>query len=629
MKEVDSGTCLRVLIISLIVVSMGWQIQLAFHQLWLCIHSSLSWKSGFHIFITLSFLPFIYAGYLFWSRPHLPVVELDIQDLMLMVILICIGILFWWFFASEAIYYPMHTYGDEAFHMSRVKLMNSDFFSWVHYFFSHNASPPAYRSEYMMYPALAYVPVVFWNTFLGHIDSPADQRAFLVVSYLAIVITTYILARFIVKSRLISVLLAVLSISSALLLSYTMSFYIELHYVSVLLFSFWLLALGTEKNSPEVVFTAVFVSSLAPIMRESALGGTIGIVVAAILWHSLHGKSDKVINNFFSSFLYIFAGLLPFSMYYLAKSNYTNWDRTRTSLSYIFHQDYYSLFSYAFIYLGPLFILASFILCVYFKQASQQLHHISAWSRAKKIALIGRGEALYSPQQTSTELDPTKSSYIYVLLAALVGIILELAMQVIFLPGYMPWTRNYLFYYAQFMVLSILCVNYLGQKKVSKNLFLILLLIGGVLINTFIGHNYLKSNKWFHESEFVFDFRPITAYINEHRQQFENQTIYIYWPEHFPTYPENLLPNFIKLIKIPALKAEPLFFPFDRIQSALPKDARYILFYYLKNNAKPQAFHEIPAVIRPRLTYYSYQVLVESVDPWSYGNNGVMLLEKT
>jgi hypothetical protein len=630
MKEVDSVACLRVLIISLIVVCIGWSIQLAFHQLWLCIYSPTSWKMGFIFSILLSCLPLSYAGYLFWKSPHLPTIKLDFKDILFIISLVFIGVVFWRFFSLKAIYYPIHTYGDEAFHMSRVQLMNSDFYSWVHYFFSSHTPPPAYRAEYMMYPALAYVPGVLWNIMLGHVNSPADQRAFLVVSYLAVVITTYILSRFIVKSRLISGLFALLSISSALLLSYTMSFYIELHYVGVLLFSFWLLALGTEKNSPEVIFTAVFVSSLAPIIRESAIGGTIGIVIAAMLWHYLQGKSEKkIISRWLPCLLYLLVGLLPFSMYYTAKSNYSSWDKTRTSFSFLTQQDYYSLFTYAFMYLGPLLILSSFILCIYFKRATQHSSSVIDYFCLKKSSLINEG--FHSEQLLSAKLEHTsKPAHLYILLAAVVGIILELAIQAIFLPGFMPWTRNYLFYYAQFMVLSILCVNYFLQKKESKiKIFLIPLLVCSVFINTFIGNTYLKSNKWFHESEVVFDLRPITAYINEHRQQFENRSIYIYWPEHFPTYPESLLPNFIKLIKIPALKAEPLFFSFERVQSALPKDARYILFYYLKNSAKPQAFHNIPAVKRPQLSHFPYHVLIESIDPWSSGNNGVMLLEKT
>ncbi len=590
MVEQKNIICQTLLILTLCTVSLGWLIQFSFHQTWLCIFGQIPWHKGFYLSCLMASLPLLYSLSLLLKGDCFPVIDLDYQDGLISIILVFFGVLFWYFFSMDAAHYPVHTYGDEAFHSNRVEIMATDLRAWFNYFF-HLKPAPSFRAEYMMYPSLAYVPVTLWTFILGHPESIIYQRMFLVINYLAIILTTYLLARLIIKSKPMSTLIALIPMTSTLLIAYTMSFYIEMQYVSVLMLSFWLLTLGIEKHSENIVITAVFVASLAPIIRESAITGTLGIVFTSALWRYFTVSTDqKFITRFVILTRYFIAGLLPFFMYYVAKSNYTDWDKTRTSLSFIIHQDYLSLLKYAFVYLGPTAIF-SFIYLIL----------------QPKIA----------------------KPYWYLFLAAIIGIISSIAIQAIFLPGYMPWTRNYLFAYAQFMVLIILCFNslWLSNNK-TKNTAIVLVLIT-VIVNITLTIRCLYNNALFHESEVVFNLEPISRYITSHPDKFKNQTLYLYWPDHFPTFPEKLLPSFVVLKTLTSPKPEPLFLSFNAINSTLPDKVNYLLFYYLKNESLPQAFNSIPNVQQPKADELnSYTLLVNSVDPWSQGRNGVILLER-
>ncbi len=584
-------SCNKILIALQVIVFIGWLFQLVLYQTWRPLWGDSSRHHGMLICTLIAFIPLIYSIICLRKRLPLHIFHIEYQDCLAVVGLLCLGVLYWYFFCASAIYYPVHTYGDENCHNTIIPLMAQDLHSWFNYFTHHTAQPPNFRASYMLYPSLAYIPAMLWLMAFGDPSSIVEQRMFLVIQYLAVVFTTYLLARLIIKSRIISILTALLPLSSALLLSYTMSFYIELHYVSVLILSFWLLAWGIRNNSKEVVVTSVLMASLAAIIRESAMPGTFGIILAALIWRYLNvDRNKKIIVRALSAIWYLIIGLLPFFLYYLAKSHYTNEDKTRVSLTFLLHQDYSALLTYSLLYLGPL-ILGIFLFFI---------------------------------------LNPSKlKQEPYLILAAVVGIGSSLFMQSIFIPGYMPWTHNYLFYYAQFIVLLIITTNFIRQKLVKGNLIVIVFLCIGIIANITITIKYLNNDQWFNESETIFDIRPIAKYMTDHQQAFNHQRVYLYWPKGFPSYPIKLLPDFIKLTKINSIDAIPAFLDFNLIQQKLPAQAHYLLFYWLKNVSRPKKFHSIPAVRHPQSSELkNYHILIESVDSWSQGRSGVMLLEK-
>lgn len=588
-----------------ILVSIGWLIQLSFHQTWMCLPgiNMLSWKTGYVLSILVSLTPLLFSLSLLRRNPALPITIINYCDIFILLSLLALSLFFWWYFSKGALYFPIHMYGDETFHSTRVELMAKDFHTWMNYIFVPKTPRPEFHAEYMFYPSLAYVPIALLASLFGDASSIADQRIALVIYYLAIIFSTYLLARIFIKSRGISALIAVLSASSALLLAYTTSFYIEISYVGPFIFSFCLLAWGINNHSKEIVITAVLVSSLGPIMRETAIGTTGGIILVAMLWQyytvdsytHLMPLKRKMIHALFAT-QYMVIGLLPFAAYYIAKSHYTDWDKTRTSLAFILQQDYPTLLQYSLLYLSPI-ALAALLFCLF------QWKKIYSW-------------------------DNTKRTSFYLMLAAITGILASLLTESIFIPGYMPWTRNYLFYYADFTVLIILFFTYFCRIKCNSLAFILLLL--GIGINTFIDIQYLQNDDYFHESETVFDFRTINHYITKHREQFEHQTIYIAWPKGYPTYPIKLLPAFILLKSIAIVPEQSRFPEFEIVHKILPNNAHYLLFYYLKNESKPRAFHNgIPSASPPTsLELQGYKILINSVDSWSNGKNGVMLLEK-
>lgn len=583
-------SCNKVLIFIQLIVFISWLIQLLFQQSFLpFFRGQISFEKALVISMFASSIPLVYSIFLLLKPRLLPTFFIDYRDVLVTMALIFSSFLFWWFFVADTVNYPMHTYGDEFAHMNRVQLTAKDVHQWAEYLTGRTTSHPVFQMYYLMYPSLAYVPVTLWTMLFGNVDSIADQRIFLFVHYLLIVLATYLFSRLIIKTRTISWAVAMLPVTSALLLSYTMSFYIELHYVAVLIFSFWLLGVGIQHTSKEIVMTAIFMSSLAPIIRETALPTTFGLVLSAWIWGCLNSHSGKkIIYQAIYSIKYFIIGLLPFFIYYLGKSNSTSRDRRDTSLKFIFQQDYSSFFEYLPLYLGPLVLITPLFFIFKFLDVKQKL-------------------------------------YLYLALAAVIGITGSFFMQSIFCPGYMPWSRNYLFYYAPFTILIIISLGLMLQEWSKGRVVVLPLLLVGIFANISICIKFLKKNILFHEVENVFDLRPITSYITKHRKKFNGQKVYIYWPKGHPTYPIKLLPKFITLTKMET----PAFITFDIIQQRTPKNAKYVLFYYMKNDSLPKAFQLLPKIQRPQLIQLNhYRILVDSIDPWSEGRNGVMLLEK-
>lgn len=595
-KQMESGVCRSVMISgkALVItvqcaVCVAWIIQLVFHQTWRCIIPEISWVSGLSLSLGISLIPLMFSIYIMCSNIRLPGIHIRLEDLFSLTILLSAALVCWYVCSRSAAFYPVHLYGDESFHYSRVNLMVDDVRSWSRYLTGKITMPPSFRAEYMMYPALAYVPVTFWTMIFADTGQIADQRLFLFVQYFLVVFGAWIFARSIMKSWLVCLLIAFLPVTSALLISYTMSFYIELHYVGLLLIAAGLLSWGIQRKSQHIVTAAVFLASLAPIVRESALPGEAGIIISAMLWQYIFHCTQKKITALAASAGNFIIGFIPFTLYYLAKSNYTNFDKDRISLKFILQQDYFNLLQYSMLYLGPVFL-------------------------AGAVFFIFRPSAL--------------GRHPWLFLSAFIGIFGGLLMQSIFIPGYMPWSRNYLIYYAAFVIVAVLAVSAFVQNDPTRKGSAVFILLVGIAVNCYFLVKYLPDNRFFNESEMVFDFSPMRNFLEKNKNAAKIKNKYIVWPPGYPAYPDKLLPEYVTLNKIEP-KNLGSFPTFTLVRKLLPKNARYVLFYYMKNESKPTAFSTIPSVLRPsNLDDEGYHILSETTDPWSRNNNGVMLLEK-
>ena len=570
-----------VLTFALVLTSLAWLSQGVFHQTW-CVLLPITWTLGAYISLLLALSPLLYAGSLWHQRKvgALSIVTPP-NTLIMLSFFVILSLLYGWIFSGSALSYPLHIYGDVGFHTNRVILMAQDYHVWINYLF-HNGQRPEFHAEYMMYPSVSYLPVTLISTLLGDVTSLSYHRFALLLYYVATVVASYLFARIILTSTSQRILLTLTTLTSALLLSYTMSYYIEMPYICILLFSFSLLAFGMKTKTPAFVLSAMFLASLAPIMRETAIPSTAGIVIAAALWRITTYPTARI-RAWGAAIVYCIVGLGPFIEYYIGKSHYTNWDKERTSLSFIWQQNYLAHFTYAFLYLG-FFCFVALAFFIFSKKRFNQ--------------------------------------FPFLILAAIIGIAGSLISESIFIPSYMPWSRNYLFFYADFFVLTTICLAHFRAKSIMTSLVAL-----QVIMNIITCMVFLPKAELFHESETVFDIRPIVHYLES--QSNTHEKLFAYWPKGYPLEPKQLLPHFSGIERIALQGDESHFVSFTSVTAAAPHEAHYILFYYFANNSQPKAFRQIPRSPYPSAAELrDYRILINSKDPWAPQQSGVMLLEK-
>lgn len=584
------------------VVFFCWLLQFVGHQIWRYypMMDLNNPAAGIPVLLALLLLAFLPAVFMARNAapPHSAAQpgisnhwRAGSRNWFLTISIIALALLNWAVFAREAAFFPLHVYGDEFFHSQRTTMVRDYIGELWAYFGGERPNAPFHSAHFIFYPSLAYLANATFSGILGDAAALANQRLALVPHFLVIAAVTFAGALVLSCSRRLAFFMALLPASAPLLLSYTMSFYIELQYVAVYLLSAFLLHQGMEEQDERAVWAALLIASVGPIIRESSMPLAMGIGgggVAYLLRKNL--ISGKL--NFRSAALALYplvVVLTPFLLFYAAKSAYSDWDQTRIANANILKQDYGALVAYSVLYLSPAWPILA-IAALFTKRFSDRVIVVAM------CASIGGALLLYAR----------------------------------FLPGYMPWTRNYLMFYAPILVLMIIGAAHLyrsfGRKPAS--LALPALLGTSVLFNVIVSSTHLKNDVLFHESEAVFNDDTVTDYIRRRAHDFAGQTIYGQHPVFKPS-PALALKDAARYEEVPSLAKKSQFFPFSKIVAELPAGRRYLLFHYFQNRSRPAVFAGLPAAKRPtQAELKGFRILAESSDPWSAGHTGTLLLER-
>lgn len=576
------------------IVVLFWLAQFVGHQIWRyysVVHLSkiAIGLPAVIVVLMLAFLPAIFMAV--YSRPAIiPRTHASpwhgSTSWILLVLVVVFATLNWVVFARDAAFFPLHVYGDEFFHNQRTTMVRDYISDLAAYFSGARPDIPFHAAHFIFYPSSAYLANAAFAAAFGDVAAIVNERLALVPHFLAVAVVTFAGALALSGNRYLALLLALIPASAPLLLSYTMSYYIELQYVAVYLLSALLLHRGIEHGTERTIWAAILIASVGPIIRESTVPIAISIAATGafyFVWHGRFGPAITLGNVLRAAYVFV-AALTPFLLFYAAKTAYTDWDQMRMSNANILKQEYGVLLGYSLLYLGPAWPILA-VSALFSKRLSDRMVAVAMW------ASIGGALLLYAR----------------------------------FAPGYMPWSRNYLMFYAPIMMLMVIGALHLNGIRKLK-IPLVILLGGSVVFNLGISSLYLNNNLLFHESEAVLNDRLIVEYVKQHPSNFLGQTIYGQHPV-FCLTPAVSLADFAEYREIPSLAKQSQFFTFSKIASALPSDGRYLIYYYFKNQSRPPVFSALPAAERPSVAE-GFRILAESSDPWSAGRTGMLLLER-
>jgi hypothetical protein len=501
-------------------------------------------------------------------------------DTRLLLLLGVITALNWLIFASHWSALPLHTYGDEFFHNARTLIEYNYWRDVLHSFGTPQGAhfPSDFPSaHFIIYPSVAYFTTTILSLLQGDPGSIVYQRHALLIWLLPIPIAAYILGRALEITRQSSFLFALALAVSPLLASYTLSYYIEIPYISIELAALVWLVLGEKNHDAYALCLAVGLASVATLVRESTLPFAFFIVTASIYCNSKLPISR--IRKLTLSFWFVFAGLIPCLLYSYAKSAYSGQHTARLAIVNFWRQDWTSLLTYGLVHLNIIMLLLA----------------LTSW------LFIAR-------RQTRT--------VIIAMTATLCG---TLMMYGLFETGWMPWSRNYALLFAPLNALALLGLYWVSTKfnvKVVRSVLII-----AVFGNIAIAAMYFSDDRLFHENEAIFDLGPALANLG-HLQG----DVKVY--EHRPEFMRNqfVMPANVTVVNVaPEVNA---FIPLKDIETFLPSDAHWILYYYYRNVAAPQNLHSAPQAPRNEIENGRYIVHSLSNDPFADGRTGVALLEK-
>ncbi|MDB5775642.1 MAG: hypothetical protein JWP38_1775 [Herbaspirillum sp.] len=572
-------------------IVLAWVYQFIGHRIWRYLPYVSQDHTGLPIAIAVLLcmtLPFVFVkrlahaanGFRFDRR----------ADGGLLLLLAAIAALNWLVFVSHWTTLPLHTYGDEFFHNERTL---------IEYNYWHDLLHPVPGKDglefpsahFIFYPSVAYFTTTILTWLQGDPASIVYQRNALLIWLFPIPMAAYMLGRALEIARRLSFLFALALAVSPLLASFMLSYYIEIPYISIELMALAWLVRGEKNQDAYALCLAVGLASVATLVRESTLPFAFFMVAAALYCSSRFSieRAGKIALQAW----FVFAGLMPCVLYSYAKLCYAGPQSTRLAMTNLLHQDWWLLLTYGLLYLNPIVLLFA----------------LAAWR------FIVR---------------PKTRMLLVTMTAALVG---TLFMYGMFEPGWMPWSRNYALLLAPTVALALAGLYWLADKfnsKVTQSI-----LIGGSLVNLVFASLYFTDNRLFHENEAIFDLAPALAQLGQLKG-----TVKVY--EHRPVFMRNqlVMPSNITLVNLaPEIST---FMPLSDIESRLPSDARWILYYYYQNAATPwklrtasqkvreisPQLHPAAEALRSEMENGNYVIRSLNNDPFSDGRTGVALLER-
>ena len=490
----------------------------------------------------------------------------------LLVFAFTIVLLIWMVTVAPWVTLPPHVYGDEMHHFQRIL----EEIAWWRGRMQ-GEQPPFPGPWFVFYPALGYLPSVVSGAWLDwdfSTNAIAMARVSLAFWLMLTVVLSYRLVLEVNFSRKWhEYLVLALLLSWPLIYAYQLSIYVEFQYVPLQLISLLFALRYLRIGGRQAWIVAIGFAALSTLVRESSWP-------FALLLSSFLSARELLQKRYFWGAWGVIGGTLPFFLYFSARYLYTagGHDGQRLSIAHLWQQDWLQLILMSPYYLsvgGCLAILAF------------------AWT----FAQTNRAERM--------------------LLAAVCvpSLALTLLEYGVFLPGWMPWSRNYLMLLAPLIVIVLISAKYVLERCNGKLASVVI--AACLLSNAYVLHKALLDNRYFHENEAMFDVQgllkdagiPDTAVIFDCRPVFFRHVAEL-------SQIKNVCPDTSG------------FFPWDVVKSRLPEEAQYVIYYHYHNRSLPKALSKLPASDPVPQDDSRFKVLSRRDDPFSGGAIGASLLKR-
>ena len=517
---------------------------------------------------------------------------IDNKDFFYSLFITLATLLSWFLWVLPQLSRPPNTYGDEDFHFQATQAISDYISAFFHGSPSPAAAPTAYRYGGLMYLLFGLFTVWDKDLYL----SPLLQRGALLIPLLVMTVLTFVLARKLLKDRLLALLFSAVISTSPLLLAFTMDKYLDIGHLPLLLITFASLYLGvTQKNIYALTLCGIS-ASLAPLVRENILPTTLLIsVFLGIYGTFIYPKKLKW------AILITLATALPFCLFYFFKIHSTTVDIDRLSLKNIFLQDYSALFVMSAIYLNPFICLCS-LLAFFWKNT--------------KVRLV-----------------------ITIILASALG---QLCIYTFFESGWMPWSRNYIMFDSQFIFLALLGIAWVQKHFLKLKPVTAALMITAILFNLWLDKTELNRNQLFHEIEIRYPYEKLFSYLYTTQNILSGSQIYAQVPIALPYsfhYAEQMLKNkfatslavtFQQVWRNHQAAGYDNMLTFKEFTQRVPAQAEYLLFHWWQpTNTKMKVLNRYSHIEKPTAKeLLPYKILFAESDPWSDGKAGFILLKK-
>jgi hypothetical protein len=464
--------------------------------------------------------------------------------------------------------------GDEDFHFPVSKLMQEYLSSYLHGEIPAGPGPLVLR-----YPSLFYLVFALFPNL--SFDSPSYgffQRLPLAIPYFALVWATYSFTYRITKNNLYSLLMSCLTATSPVLLCYTSDKFLDIGHPILFFVGFLSLLLGVRGNRSSLAI-AIWCASLMPLVRDNALP-------SALLLATFVAVHELVERRIVSAVIALLVGCWPGAAYYVLKSLASSVDSARLSVSNLAQQDYGLLFAFLPVYIPWAVVL----LCLY------------------SIVSLRRSSGIWMP----------------VVILSSVGA--QLAIYALFEPGWMPWSRNYLMFFGQFLALGVYALSVVPAERGQ---LVKVMLSMNIATNVYLNYSELNKNRIFHEVSVMYRYDQLMDFIKK------NPVLVPPQAEIAMSVPVAIPLSF--RIEQQGANLKPIYYAdsaadwrslmsFEEFVRRVPERHKLLLYHWRTSRALFKASGS--SVSRPSNEQLgAYRILFESVDPLSDGASGFLLLE--
>lgn len=501
------------------------------------------------------------------------------KDLFMGGLALMAGILCWQIWVHPFLGREWDVCGDELSHF----LLSQRAEAYIRHFFSRYP-PREMLSGSLRYPDLMVLPSVFFaNAYLHNTLSMSAQRISLLVPFLLFLPLVYAAVVSELKDGPIAFLFALTVATSPLLLCYTMDKYLDIGH-PILFFLAALSLLNLEKHSERRDWVVAMSAGLLSLVRDNGAPTTLLIAILLGMKYIFFMKPPRART----ALLMAFTGAGPFLVFFVCKTLNTRVDMDRLGIGNIPLQNYGGFFSHTIYYL-PLAGLLFGVLAFFSRAAARR------WA-----ALI--------------------------LLGSLAG---QFSLYALFQFGWMPWSRNYLMFYSQILVLGILGVQEVLERFPSSKPLVSFGLLAALGFQLYLDTTQLNRNIIFHEIQMNFPYSKIAEFIAASPEIPKHASFVV---NGMVEIPRQLLKDGTRAKDIQFRQTfsweDKAVIPFREFRKSLTPASEWIMFQWREpRDAIP--ISRITRINRPspkELT--DFEVLNEFFDPRSDQTSGILLLHR-